>query len=199
MRRIVAIIGLGLLTGAGVIFLSGTPAGDSVSMDNDTTFTLTSAAFEDGGAIPTRYTCDGERAVTPPLSIANVPEGTHSMVLVMDDPDIPQVFKDERGIQAFDHWVVYDIPPSIAEIPEGGVVGSSGVNSGNNEGYTGPCPPPEYQPTTHRYIFTMYALSGSVQFAKAPTKAEVLAAIQGMILAEATLIGTYDRAGTTTN
>lgn len=155
---------------------------------------ITSSAFAGGQPIPAQYTCDGTRTLSVPLSIRGVPEEAQSLVLIMDDPDIPQVFKDQRGIDAFDHWVMYSIPPETTEIPEGAIVGAQGLNGAGNEGYTGPCPPPEYEPTEHRYIFTLYALSGTLNFIKAPTKDEVLQAMQGMILAEAELIGTYDRA-----
>lgn len=201
MKQIIAIIGLGLLAGASIMFFGGDKAGTygnetPMNENNDqSSLTLSSTAFESGGAIPSQYTCDGERTMNPPLSISNVPSEAKSLVLVMDDPDIPQVFKDERGIDSFDHWVVYGIPPDTTEIKEGAVVGALGMNGREEAGYTGPCPPPEYEPTTHRYIFKLYALSGTLQFIKAPTKAEVLAAIQGMILDEAELIGTYDRSG----
>jgi len=201
MKQIVAIIGLGLLAGVGAMFFDGQPAGNYENerlmndTDNQSSLTLSSPAFEPGGAIPSKYTCDGDRTTNPPLLISNVPSEAKSLVLVMDDPDIPQVFKDERGIDSFDHWVVYGILPDTAEIEEGAVVGALGMNSGGTEGYTGPCPPPEYEPTTHRYIFKLYALSGTLQFIKAPSKAEVLAAMQGMMLDEAELIGTYSRIG----
>lgn len=201
MKQIVAIIGLGLLAGAGVMFFGGDTAGtyDDKTPMNDTSdrtaLTLSSTAFEPGGTIPARYTCDGERTMNPPLSISNVPSEAKSLVLVMDDPDIPQVFKDEHGISAFDHWVVYAIPPDTREIGEGEFIGTVGMNSSETEGYVGPCPPPEYEPTEHRYIFKLYALSGTLQFAHAPTKKEVLAAIKVMTLGEAELVGRYDRAG----
>ncbi|MFQ5541112.1 MAG: YbhB/YbcL family Raf kinase inhibitor-like protein [Candidatus Paceibacteria bacterium] len=194
MKQVITIIGLGLLAAASVMILDPGAVNDAVNgpMDEQK-LTLTSSAFADGGAIPTRYTCDGEN-ISPPLSISNVPEGTKTLVLVMDDPDIPQVFKDERGIDSFDHWVMYSIDPDTAELAEGATHGAEGLNGSGNAGYTGPCPPTEYEPTEHRYIFKLYALKGSLQFVKAPTKAEVLAALSGMKLGEAMLVGTYDRA-----
>lgn len=159
----------------------------------DTILTLTSSAFADGEMIPSKYTCDGEQ-VSPPLAIAGVPERTQSLVLLMDDPDIPQVFKDQMGINAFDHWVVYGIPPATTKLKEGEVVGTEGLDSRGNAGYIGPCPPPEHQPTAHRYIFKLYALSETLTFSKPPTLAEVRATIAGKILAEAQLTGIYDRA-----
>lgn len=183
--------------GIGFIFIIGFM---SIGMDNqkdmsatqETAFTLTSSVFVDGETIPQKYSCDGDN-VNPPLSISGVPEGTQSLVLVMDDPDIPQVFKDERGIDSFDHWVVYAIDPTTSEIEEGKVFGAHGVNGRGAETYTGPCPPPEYEPTTHRYIFTLYALSGTLNFITTPTKADVLTAIEAMIIEKTQLIGVYDR------
>ena len=160
---------------------------------NHKTFTLSSTAFSEGGTIPVTYTCDGDGAVHPPLSISNPPDGTKSFVLIMHDPDIPQQIKEERGIDEFDHWVVYGIPAGVREIPEGEGVGGAGLNGAEGEGYRGPCPPPDMEPTTHRYVFTLYALKGNLQFIKAPTRAEVEAAMQGMVLDEAQLTGLYDR------
>lgn len=190
MKPLYWFIGIAIL--ALVVFIAVSNSND-ISMDTNT-LTLTSSAFKDGGAIPLQYTCDGENK-HPPLSISGVPEGAQSLVLVMDDPDIPQVFKDQRGIDSFDHWVVYALAPDTKEISEGGEVGAQGLNSAGGAEYTGPCPPPEYEPTEHRYIFKLYALSGTLNFITAPTKAEVLSAVAPMVLAEAQLTGTYDRSG----
>ena len=163
-------------------------------MSEVTSLTLTSSAFTHGGTIPEMYTCDGVN-INPPLTISGIPEGTKSLALIVDDPDIPQVFKDQRGIDSFDHWTVYNLPPDTTEILEGSVVGSVGLNSrGEGESaYTGPCPPTEYEPTEHRYFFKLYALSGTLNFIKAPTKAEVEQAINGMVIQQAELVGLYDR------
>lgn len=164
-------------------------------MENmEAAMTLTSPAFENGGIIPAKYTCDGNRELSPPLSIAGVPEGAKSLALVMDDPDIPVVVRESRGISAFDHWVLYNIPPVRAmEIPEGGSVGIIGRNSIGAAAYTGPCPPPEYEPSEHRYVFVLYALSGMLDFAQPPTKAELVAAIAPLLIEKTTLIGRYSR------
>lgn len=154
---------------------------------------LSSSAFEDGGMIPAKYTCDGDRELSPPLAIRGVPEGTKSLVLIMDDPDIPEVFKKSRGIDSFDHWTLFNIPPETREIPEGAAVGAAGLNSAGNTRYTGPCPPPEYEPSEHRYIFVLYALSGMLQFDEPPTKRQVLDALAPMVLAKAELTGRYSR------
>lgn len=196
MRYAYAVLGVGIITVVSAFYLvSDTDVPQNETMNaSENVLTLASPAFEHNGTIPAQYTCDGERTVNPPLTISNVPEGTRSLVLIMDDPDIPQQFKDERGIDSFDHWVVYGIPPETVSIGEGVVVGTLGLNGSGKEEYTGPCPPPEYEPTEHRYVFTVYALSGSLQFVQAPTKAEVKAALNGMVLGSATLLGKYDRA-----
>jgi len=155
--------------------------------------TLFSSAFEHNGKIPSKYTCDGDRELSPPLVWSGVPEGTKSLVLIMDDPDIPEVFKKSRGIDSFDHWTLFNILPETREIAEGGVVGTAGLNSAGNNKYTGPCPPPEYEPKEHRYIFVLYALSGILQFNKLPTKQQVLEALTSHLLAKAELVGRYSR------
>lgn len=162
------------------------------SMPASSTLTLTSSAFVPNGPIPAKYTCDGQQ-ISPPLAWSGVPEGTQSFALVMDDPDIPKEVQELRGIKVFDHWVAYNIPSNTTQIPEGGAVGAAGLNGAGNAGYTGPCPPPQYEPREHRYIFTLYALSGRPQFVKAPTKEELLEAIAPMTLAKAELIGRYAR------
>ncbi len=155
---------------------------------------LASPAFENGGRIPAKYTCDGERQLSPPLAISGVPEGVKSLALVMDDPDIPQAVKDARGIEVFDHWALYAIPADTKEIPEGAAIGSFGLNGAGNAAYTGPCPPTGHEPTEHRYIFRLYALSDTPTFAKPPSLAELEKAIAPMTLAMAQLIGRYSRA-----
>lgn len=156
--------------------------------------TLTSSAFEDKGTIPARYTCDGNNSV-PPLSIGGVPEGVQSLVLVMDDPDIPQAIKEQNDIETFDHWVLYNIPPETIEIADGQTLGQEGVNSAGSVGYTGPCPPAQYEPTEHRYVFRLYALKGELDFTKAPTLQEVETAAQEMAIEQTELVGRYRRVG----
>ncbi len=150
---------------------------------------LTSMAFETNGKIPSQYTCDGE-GVNPPLIFSDVPPKALSLVLLMDDPDIPESAKNTYNITAWDHWVVFNIPPDtkmIAEdsIPNGIVgVGTRGVNA-----YTPPCPPDR----EHRYVFRLYALDRELKLRENATKADVQAAMQRHILAEAGLIGRYER------
>ncbi len=149
---------------------------------------LTSPAFEEGGLIPSRYTCDGEN-ISPGLTIENVPTGTKSLVLVMDDPDIPDTVKQARGIEKFDHWAVYNIPADTSEIAEGATVGELGLNSRGDLSYVGSCPPDR----EHRYFFRLYALSGMLTFAEAPSLDELELAAQGILLEKATLMGRYKR------
>lgn len=154
--------------------------------------TLTSSAFSEGEMIPSAFTCD-EQNINPPLTIAGVPEGTESLVLVMDDPDIPKEIKEARGIEKFNHWAVYNIPADTIDIKSGAALGSLGENSAGDLSYRGPCPPTEYEPTTHRYIFRLYALSGSLNFVKVPTLDEIEVAAQGMSIEKAELMGRYTR------
>lgn len=157
------------------------------------TFTLTSPVFEDGGTIPTKYTCDGNRELSPPLTISGVPEGAKSLVLIMDDPDIPDIKKKEFGLESFDHWTLFNIPPETRDILEGTTVGTTGANTTGAANYTGPCPPPEYEPSEHRYIFKLYALDAVLTLLAGATKAEVLMALAPHLLAETELIGRYSR------
>lgn len=142
--------------------------------------TVTSPAFEEQGTIPVEFTCDGEN-VSPPLEINDIPDGTVALVLIIDDPDAP------AGI--WDHWVEYDIAPT-AEIPRAaGSIGTAGLNSWGTTGYGGPCPPSG----THRYVHQAYALDAESGLAGGATKDEVLAAIEGHVLASAELTGLYAR------
>lgn len=158
-------------------------------------FALTSPAFEHNGLIPSRYTCDGEN-ISPPFAIENIPSGTSSLALLMDDPDIPEAVRQARGIEIFDHWVCYNLPPDTAYIPQDSVHEYEGLNSRAEKGYTGPCPPPQYEPKEHRYIFRLYALACMLDFPESPTLRAVETAARADALAHATLIGRYRRADT---
>lgn len=152
--------------------------------------TLTSPVFQEGAPIPAIYTCDGEN-INPELRIEEVPQGTRAFALVMDDPDIPDAVKESRGIEKFDHWVLYNIPADTTVIPENTSVGNEGTTSRGSEGYVGPCPPD----SEHRYIFRLYALSEELSFDHTPTLDEVEAAAQAVAIENATLIGVYNRPG----
>ena len=148
-------------------------------------FKLSSSAFADHTAMDARYTCQGAD-VSPPLAWSGAPAGTKSYVLIMDDPDAP------RGTWV--HWVVYDIPASADALAEGDSTrmpaGSrDGVSSYGKPGYGGPCPPSG----THRYFHKLYALDTVLPDLKQPDKAALEAAMKGHVLAEAQLVGTYQK------
>ncbi|MBC7259110.1 MAG: YbhB/YbcL family Raf kinase inhibitor-like protein [Chloroflexi bacterium] len=151
------------------------------------TLTLTSPAFPAGGEIPRKYTCDGEN-VSPPLEWGAPPQGTQSLVLIMDDPDAP------AGV--WDHWLLYNLPADARGLPEGIAPDAArpdgsrhGANSWGRLGYGGPCPPSG----THRYFFRLYALDTTLNLAAGANKAQVLAAMAGHVLAQGELMGTYRR------
>ncbi|HEY4517238.1 MAG TPA: YbhB/YbcL family Raf kinase inhibitor-like protein [Candidatus Paceibacterota bacterium] len=158
----------------------------------DDTLTLTSTAFENMASIPAKYTCDGEQ-VSPPLAVSGIPAGTVSLALIMDDPDIPAVFKEQRGVGEFVHWVLYNVPPQTKEIASGAAVGVVGANGAGKNVYAGPCPPPQYEPSTHRYFFKLYALDQNLPLQAGATKADVERTMAGHIIAETQLVGTYKR------
>ncbi len=150
---------------------------------------LSSPAFKYGEAIPRKYTCDGEDA-SPPLAIAGVPEGAKALVLIMEDPDAP--------IGLFTHWILYDIPPTVRELPEGvpkrpevAGIGLQGVNDFGRVGYGGPCPPRGHGP--HRYFFRLYALSAPLGLSPRASRRAVLDAMRGKMIAQAEYMGTYRR------
>lgn len=158
----------------------------------DTTLRLTSSAFEDGGVIPPEYTCDGSN-INPPLTIEHVPEQAASLVLIMEDPDVPVEIRED---QTFDHWIIFNISSEVKEIKAGeGVLGTKGLNTGGGTDYTGPCPPTKYDPSEHRYIFTLYALDTELDLEEGASKQEVLDAIDDDIISHATLTGRYERTG----
>jgi Raf kinase inhibitor-like YbhB/YbcL family protein len=148
---------------------------------------LESTAFRDGGDVPRRYTCDGEDA-SPPLAWREVPEGTRTLVLMVEDPDAP------KG--TWIHWVVFNLPTSIARLPEA-ASGSGGLPTGAVEGtnswarlgYGGPCPPSG----SHRYFFRLFALDCALALSPGATAEKVARAREGHVLAEATLMARYAR------
>ncbi|HEY4526481.1 MAG TPA: YbhB/YbcL family Raf kinase inhibitor-like protein [Candidatus Paceibacterota bacterium] len=146
-------------------------------------------AFRNGESIPSKFTCDGTD-ISPRIEWAGVPESAQSLVLIMEDRDVPKSIKPD-GL--FVHWILYGILPSEHAIPEGGRVGNPGLNSEGKAAYTGPCPPPQYEPSEHRYIFTLYALDIAPSFAVAPEKGAVVAMMQGHIVAQVEYMGRYKR------
>lgn len=140
---------------------------------------ITSPAFENNAPIPAKYTCQGED-ISPPLAIADLPENTASLALIVDDPDAPM------GI--WDHWIVWNIPPT-SKIEENSAPGTQGKNGWGRNDYGGPCPPSG----THRYFFKLYALDTELNLKKGATKAELEAAMEGHILQRAEAIGLYEK------
>lgn len=198
MRNAYALLGISFLivfVGAYLLINKANAPGELNNNQNtDMSLSLTSSAFIDGEEIPAKYTCDGE-GVNPPLTINNVPSEAKSLVLVMDDPDIPQAVKDSRGIEKFNHWTIYNLSPDTKEITAGieGGAFATGLNSADDTSYRGPCPPEDLEPTRHRYIFRLYALPNELNFFKTPTLDEIEAAAKGTAIEKATLIGTYNR------
>ena len=150
---------------------------------------LTSDSFADGEPIPVHHTCQGAD-LSPALTWSDVPPGTKSLVLIVDDPDAPDPAAPKR---TWVHWVLYNIPPTAtflsegilpADLPEGTRQGRNDVGS---TGYHGPCPPIG----THRYFHKLYALDAVLNLSGRPDKAAVVAAMEGHVLAEAVLMGTY--------
>jgi Raf kinase inhibitor-like YbhB/YbcL family protein len=148
---------------------------------------ITSSAFQDGGLIPSKYTCDGAD-VSPPLQWSGIPQDTKFLALICDDPDAPA--------KTWVHWVVYDLPPNIAQLPEAvpdteslAAGGKQGRNDFGKIGYGGPCPPGG----THRYFFKLYALASQTSLQPGATKEQLLKAIEGKVLGQGQLMGTYKR------
>ena len=150
-------------------------------------FTLQSSAFQNGGSIPKKFTCEAAD-VSPELTWSGVPEKTQSFALIADDPDAP--------MGTWVHWVIYDLPPNTAKLPEGvpkqeqAASGAQGKNSSGKIGYGGPCPPPG---KPHRYFFKLYALDSKLSLKPGARKPEVEAAMKGHVLAQAELMGKYGR------
>jgi len=156
-------------------------------------FVLTSPAFADGEPVPRQYTGDGADR-SPPLRWSGLPQGTQELALVVEDPDAPTP-------EPWVHWLLYKIPPAVTELPEGIAPalhpGSpSGPRQGRNSwpngiGYRGPAPPRGHG--VHRYVFKLFALGAPLALEGGAKKSALLEAMAGSILAEATLVGTYER------
>lgn len=151
-----------------------------------TTLTVLSPAFEHEGLIPSKYTCDGDN-VSPPLAIDGIPKGTVSLVLVVEDPDVPWTIRED-GV--WDHWVVFNMPPDTTRIAEGEIPqGTLGRTTQGVRAYGGPCPPDG----EHRYLFRVYALDTWLRLPEGSTKKEVLEMSKGHVLESTTLMGRYRR------
>jgi hypothetical protein len=152
---------------------------------------VTSPAFENQGAIPKKFTCDGED-ISPALAWSNIPEGTKSFALIVDDPDAPDPANPRM---TWVHWVMYNIPATVSSLLEGvtdkdlpkGTL--QGLNDWKKTGYGGPCPPTG----NHRYFHKLYALDSVLPDLKQPTKAKLEKAMEGHVLSKAELVGLYQR------
>ena len=142
---------------------------------------ITSSAFQEGGNIPSKFTCDGSDT-SPPLQITGVPSSAKSLVLIADDPDAP------TGL--FTHWLVWNIPPHTNSIAEGSASnGVHGTNDFGKSGYKGPCPPPG----THRYSFKIFALDRELDLRPGAKRSEVNVAMKGHVIGQGELVGRYSR------
>jgi Raf kinase inhibitor-like YbhB/YbcL family protein len=148
---------------------------------------ITSSAFKEGGSIPKQYTCDGTN-ISPPLAWDAVPSGVKTLALICDDPDAPS--------GTWVHWVLYNLPANTKQLaekvpPEENVAGGGlqGTNDFRKIGYGGPCPPSG----THRYFFKLYGLDSELSLKAGATKADLLRAMEGHIVGQGQLMGTYKR------
>jgi Raf kinase inhibitor-like YbhB/YbcL family protein len=143
---------------------------------------ITSPAFQDGGKIPAKYTCDGAN-VNPALHIQGAPAAAKTLVLIVDDPDAP------GGL--FTHWLAWNIDPKMADIAESSVPPNAkqGKSSFGNASYGGPCPPSG----THRYFFRIFALDHAPDLAGGATRDKLNAAMKGHVIAQGELMGRYSK------
>ncbi|MBF8262434.1 MAG: hypothetical protein HW387_99 [Parachlamydiales bacterium] len=148
---------------------------------------ILSTAFKDGCIIPSRYTCEGAN-ISPPLEFADVPSAAKSLVLIMDDPDVP---RNLRADGMFDHWIMFNMPPTILHIAEskGPSKGTFGLTTFGHTRYGGPCPPDR----EHRYFFKLYALDIMLPLKERAPKIAIEKAMQGHIIDHAELIGRYEK------
>jgi Raf kinase inhibitor-like YbhB/YbcL family protein len=163
----------------------------SVEGESIMTMTLKSPDFVHQGEIPKLFTCDG-KDISPALSWSEPPKNTKSLVLIVDDPDAPDPAAPKM---TWVHWLLYNIPPTVSELPQAIAAGDlqPGTQQGKNDwkrtGYGGPCPPIG----RHRYFHKLYALDIELPDLQQPTKAQLEKAMTGHIIGQAELVGTYQR------
>jgi Raf kinase inhibitor-like YbhB/YbcL family protein len=145
---------------------------------------LTSDAFDDGEPIPQRYTCDGDD-LSPPLAWPVVPDEARSLALIVHDADAPS--------GDFVHWLAWAIDPASGRLDEGVPAPAQGTNGFGRLGYAGPCPPPGHG--AHRYSHRLYALASELDLEPGAAREQLEEAMEGRVIAEAQLIGTYERPG----
>ena len=179
------------VTAAGVVFAAAAALGEPSEGISSTTLELASKSFGNLGEIPRRFTCEGAD-VSPELRWSGVPEGTKSLVLIVDDPDAPDPAAPRI---TWVHWVLYDIPPSAKGLPEAALPAQlpqgamQGKNSWKRTGYGGPCPPIG----RHRYFHKLYALGEKLGDLGEPLKSDLLRAMKGKVLGKTELVGTYKK------
>lgn len=153
-------------------------------VDKTITMKFSGTNFKHQGEIPIKYTCDDEDT-NPGFVIQDVPENTHSLVIIMDDPD---AMKPAGKIWV--HWLLWNIPPETVEILEGQEPqGVHGLGTSGNLDYQGPCPPD----TEHAYIFVLYALDTMLDLPEGSNKEQLLQAMEGHIIEKTELVGRYER------
>jgi Raf kinase inhibitor-like YbhB/YbcL family protein len=154
-------------------------------------FQLTSTAFAQGGDIPRSHTCDGP-GDSPPLAWSGAPAGTRSLALIVDDPDAPDPAAPRR---VWTHWVLYNLPADLCALPRGVTAKTlpkgahEGLNDSKQVGWEGPCPPVG----RHRYLFKLHALDTILPDLNQPTRKAFEKAIEGHVLAQAELVGHFQR------
>ncbi len=187
-RRGLALNLFGLLTLLAILslLLPGCAVEQKLSEEGKMALSISSDAFQDGGQIPSKYTCDGQD-ISPQLAWGGPPQGTKAFALIVDDPGAPS------GV--FTHWVLFNLPADTRQLAEGIPSQSqlqNGALQGKNDfgkiGYSGPCPP---RGTTHQYRFTLYALDKLLDLKAGATKKQILEAVKGYVLAQGQLRGVY--------
>ena len=167
---------------ATVVAESETTATETTATEATMSLTLTSDAFANGQSIPAKYSCVGKN-ISPALAWNEPPAGTQSFALIVDDPDAP--------MGTWVHWVLFNLPANVRSLQEN--TDASGIavgkNSSGNMRYDGPCPPSG----THRYFFKLYALDSALSLSPGVTKEQVINAMQGHILAQSELMGTFSK------
>ena len=159
----------------------------TMQADYHSSMNITSPSFENGQPIPVEYSCKGSD-ISPPLEWSDVPSNAVTLALICDDPDAP--------MGTWVHWVYFDIPAGKNGLPQGvdnsdmpAIGGVQGKNSWRKNGYGGPCPPGG----THRYFFKLFAVDSELRLAPTSNKAKVLKALEGHVIDEAQLMGTFTR------
>jgi Raf kinase inhibitor-like YbhB/YbcL family protein len=147
--------------------------------------TITSPAFPNGGSIPAKYTCDAQNPPSPPLTFGGVPKNAKTLVLIVEDPDVPTSI---MATGLFVHWIVVDLPPDSKGFKEG--QGAQGINGMGKAGYIGPCPPDR----EHRYFFALYALDTKVGDAKITSRKDFEESMKPHIIEKAEYMGKYVKA-----